>query len=150
MSHFLFSGKWTGVIPPVLLWRRYHAAVWSAYTNLHFLEELHKGNLLFQFPISLNSFPSKAAVKQNAVEHIPVMRPLFLVFDNDTQSYSQVLNFPSLCPDLSEWYKCLSLTGLRVHVWRRFVGGTSSRAWFHCLDCLLARTRNMGLLWFKL
>ena len=32
-------------------------------------------------------------MRQNSVEHTPVMRPLFLVFDNDTQSYSQVLHF---------------------------------------------------------
>ena len=44
--------------------------------------------------LSLSYFispPKKAAVRQNAVEHTPVMRPLFLMFDNDTQSYSQVL-----------------------------------------------------------
>ena len=44
-----------------------------------------------------------------------------------------------------EWNKCLSLTGVRVHVWWWSAGGTSSRAWPHCLDRLLAWTRNMGL-----
>ena len=142
LGESLLSGKWTGVVPPVLLWRGYHAPVRSTYANLHLLEKLHKGYFHFQFAICLVSFSSKAAVKQNAVEHIPVMRPLFLVFDNDTESYSQVINFLSLC---AEWSKWLSLTGVRVHVWWRSAGGTSSRAWLHSLDRLLAWTRNMGL-----
>ena len=40
-------------------------------------------------------------------------------------------------------------TGLRVHVRRRSVGGASFRTWPHSMDCVLARTRDMGQLWFK-
>ena len=104
LGESLLSGKWTGVVPPVLLWRGYHAPVWSAYSNLHLLEKLHKGYFHFQFASCPVSFSSKTAVKQNAVEHTPVMRPLFLVFDNDTESYSQVINFLSLWADFF-WMK---------------------------------------------
>ena len=47
----------------------------------------------FTFNSCLVPFSSKAAVKENTVDHTPVMRPLFLMFENDTQSYYQVLSF---------------------------------------------------------
>ena len=34
----------------------------------------------------------QAAVQQNTDQHTPVMRPLFLMFDNDTESFTQVEN----------------------------------------------------------
>ena len=55
---------------------------------------------------------TKAAVRQNAVEHIPVMRPLFLMFEDDAESFSQdyeymfgedLLVAPVLEPGLDAW-----------------------------------------------
>jgi len=80
---------------------------------------------LTQIFTSLKNY-TKAAVKQNAVEHIPVMRPLFLVFDNDTQSYSQdyeymfgddLLVAPVLEPDFTAWTVYLPGPETWVHLW---------------------------------
>ena len=35
---------------------------------------------------------TRAAVRQNAAQHIPVMRPLFLMFEDDPQSFLQVIS----------------------------------------------------------
>merc|ERR1712179_300537 len=69
---------------------------------------------------------TKAAVRQNSVEHTPVMRPLFLVFDNDTQSYSQdyeymfgddLLVAPVLEAGLTAWTVYLPGPDTWVHLW---------------------------------
>jgi len=69
---------------------------------------------------------TKAAVRQNSVEHTPVMRPLFLVFDNDTQSYSQdyeymfgddLLVAPVLEPGITAWTVYLPGPETWVHLW---------------------------------
>jgi len=80
---------------------------------------------LTQIFTSLKNY-TKTAVKQNAVEHIPVMRPLFLVFDNDTESYSQEYEYmfgddllvaPVLEPDLTAWTVYLPGPETWVHLW---------------------------------
>jgi len=69
---------------------------------------------------------TKAAVKENAVDHTPVMRPLFLMFENDTQSYYQdyeymfgedLLVAPVLEPDLTAWPVYLPGPETWVHLW---------------------------------
>jgi len=69
---------------------------------------------------------TKAAVRQNAIEHTPVMRPLFLIFDNDTESYSQdyeymfgddLLVAPVLEPGLTAWTVYLPGPETWVHLW---------------------------------
>jgi alpha-glucosidase len=36
---------------------------------------------------------TRAAVRQNAAQHTPVMRPLFLMFEDDPQSFLQAIFF---------------------------------------------------------
>ena len=50
---------------------------------------MEKFGRLTQIFTTLKNY-TKAAVKQNAEEHIPVMRPLFLMFENDTEAFNQV------------------------------------------------------------
>ena len=62
------------------------AANHQFYTDSDTMEKFGR---LTQIFTTLKNY-TKAAVKQNADLHIPVMRPLFLMFENDTEAFNQV------------------------------------------------------------
>lgn len=69
---------------------------------------------------------TKAAVAQNTNSHIPVMRPLFLMFDNDMEAFNQdyeymygddLLVAPVLIPGAEVWTVYLPGPENWVHLW---------------------------------
>ena len=150
------SGKWTRVVPPVLLRRGHNAAVWSAHTNIHRLEKLHKGCIHFQF-LSSSLLLKGCSEREHSGSHpchatsLPHVWKWHSIILSGSQ-FSFVIFYASFGWNelISQYeYKICFLTGLRIHVWGGSVGGASSGAWPHCLACILARTRDMGQLKYK-
>jgi len=88
-------------------------------------DTMEKFGRLTQIFTTLKNY-TKAAVKQNAEEHIPVMRPLFLMFENDTEAFNQdyeymygddLLVAPVLIPGTESWQVYLPGPETWVHLW---------------------------------
>ena len=57
------------------------------YTDEDTLQQFGRLTRLY---VALAANYTRAAVRQNAAEHTPVMRPLFLMFEDDPESFVQV------------------------------------------------------------
>ena len=88
---------------------------------------------LTQIYVALANY-TRAAVQQNTDLHIPVMRPLFLAFEEDSETFEQEYEYmygddllvaPVLSPGLEDWTAYLPAGTTWVHLWTKeeFDGG---------------------------
>jgi len=98
------------------------AANHQFYTDIDTMEQFGR---LTQIFTTLKNY-TKEAVRQNSVDHIPVMRPLFLMFENDTEAFNQdyeymygddLLVAPVLIPGADSWTVYLPGPENWVHLW---------------------------------
>lgn len=89
------------------------------------VDTMEKFGRLTQIFTTLKNY-TKAAVKQNSADHIPVMRPLFLMFENDLEAFNQdyeymygddLLVAPVLVPGVESWQVYLPGPETWVHLW---------------------------------
>jgi alpha-glucosidase len=96
------------------------------YSDVDTLQQFAR---LTQIYVALSNY-TKEAVNQNAEEHIPVMRPIFLMFENDPEAYSveyeymygdDLLVAPVLEPGVDLWDVYLPAGPDQwVHLWDLF------------------------------
>ena len=96
-------------------------------------DTLQQFGRLTQIYVAISNY-TRAAVRQNTDQHIPVMRPLFLCFENDNETFEQEYEYmygddllvaPVLNPGVEDWTVYLPAEETWVHMWTKeeFTGG---------------------------